>query len=54
VALHVPLETMPQAGAAVSYSFSKWKSIGLALWTFNVPGLVVGLLVGLAASWWLT
>ena len=49
---------MPQAGAAVSYSFSKWKSIGLALWTFNVPGLVVGVLVGvligLAASWWLT
>ena len=33
----------------MSYSFSKWKSIGLALWIFNVPGLVVGLLVG----WWL-
>jgi len=39
--------------AEVSYSFSKWKSIGLALWIFNVPGLVVGLLIGLAASWWL-
>jgi len=33
----------------MSYSYSKWESIGLTLLLFNVPGLVLGLLMG----WWL-
>jgi hypothetical protein len=33
----------------MSYYYSKAESIALTLLLFNVPGLVVGLLVG----WWL-
>jgi hypothetical protein len=36
----------------MSYSFSKWESIGLTLLLFNVPGLIVGA-AAVGALWWL-
>jgi hypothetical protein len=36
-------------------TYGKWESIGLTLLIFNVPGLVVGIPIGVWAAWvWFT